>query len=62
MTLEVAAILGQSSAISEKFMMSFVVIVQEKARAFNFEKNCGFSTFDSRRKNWRAIFFLYRVN
>ena len=52
MTLEVAAILDQSSAISEKFMMSFVVIVQEKARAFYLEKNCGFSTFDSRRKNW----------
>ena len=52
MTLEVAAILDQSSAISEKFMMSFVVIVKEKARAFYLEKNCGFSTFDSRRKNW----------
>ena len=58
MTLEVAAILDHSSAISEKFMMSFVVIVQEKARAFYLEKNGGFSAFDSRRKNWRAFFFF----
>ena len=56
-TVEVAAILDQSSAISEKCMMSVVVIEREKARAFYLEKNGGFSTFDSRRKTWRAIVF-----